>query len=48
MSDTSLCSMLSQIDSFSYEQYVILLIHLTEGFKRRKNEPIVKQISSID
>ena len=48
MSDMAFNAMLSDMDSFSYDQCVALLSRLTQIFKVKKRETIEADISPID
>ncbi len=48
MSDLAFNSMMTEMDSFTYEQCVLLLSRLTQIFSKKKNETAAKEISPID
>ncbi len=48
MSDLAFNSMMTEMDSFTYDQCVLLLSRLTQIFSRKKTEVVNKEISPID
>lgn len=48
MSDMAFNTMLSDVDSFSYDQCIMLLSRLTQVFKARKRETTESEMSPID
>ena len=48
MSDTTFDYVLNEVDSFSYDQCVILLSKLTDAFSKKGNDVVVHENSPID
>ena len=48
MSDAAFNSMISEVETFSYEQCVLLLARLTEVFRNKRTESAVTEVSPID
>jgi hypothetical protein len=48
MSDSAFNTMMTEMDSFTYDQCVLLLSRLTQIFSKKKGETENKEISPID